>query len=147
MSLPRGHALLTTAILIAALLALAAGVVVWRFHARRPLEPELPETLQSLENPLASDPAAPEQGKRLFLNKGCTACHGAHADGRGPSAPGLNPPPADFVSGKVLEQHSDAYLYWRISEGKHGTAMPRWDGVLDERERWEVVSFLRSLEK
>ena len=146
MSHPRGHTLLTTAIIITALAALAAGVVIWRLPSRRPIEPELPAAYRELENPLAADPAAPENGMRLFLGKGCAACHGAHADGQGPAARGLSPAPANFAAGKVLHDHSDAYLYWRITEGKHGTAMPRWDGVLEEKERWEIVSFLRSLE-
>jgi mono/diheme cytochrome c family protein len=45
----------------------------------------------------------------------------------------------------VLQQHSDAYLYYRVSTGKPGTAMPSFHGVLGETERWQVVSYLRSL--
>ncbi|MEK7466159.1 MAG: cytochrome c [Planctomycetota bacterium] len=146
MSHPRGHTLLTTAIIVTALAALVAGVVVWRLQSRRPLEPDLPAAYRSLENPYAIDATARDRGMRLYLNKGCAACHGAHADGKGPAARGLTPAPADFTAGKILHDHSDAWLYWRISEGKHGTAMPRWDGVLEEKERWEIVGFLRSLE-
>jgi mono/diheme cytochrome c family protein len=45
----------------------------------------------------------------------------------------------------VLAQHSDAYLYYRVSTGKAGTAMPSFHGVLDETERWQVIAYLRSL--
>lgn len=146
MSIPRGHTLLTTAIIVTAIAAIAAGVAVWGLHARRPVEPELPAEYRDLENPLPQDSATRNVGMRLFLNKGCAACHGSHADGRGPAARNLTPAPANFATGTILHEHTDAFLYWRISEGKHGTAMPRWDGVLTEQERWEIVTFLRSLE-
>lgn len=147
MSLPRGHVLFTTAILAAALAAVAAGILTWVIHGRRPAEPDLPQDYRHLVNPLPQDGVTRNNGMRIFLNKGCAACHGAHADGRGPAAKKLTPAPADFATGTVLQEHSDAWLFWRISEGKHGTAMPRWDGVLTEKERWEVISFLRSLQE
>jgi mono/diheme cytochrome c family protein len=45
----------------------------------------------------------------------------------------------------VIPEHSDAYLFYRVSEGKAGTAMPAFRGALDEQERWALVSYLRSL--
>ena len=45
----------------------------------------------------------------------------------------------------MLAQHSDAYLFYRVSTGKPGTAMPSFHGVLDETERWQVITYLRSL--
>ncbi|MCE9584684.1 MAG: c-type cytochrome [Planctomycetes bacterium] len=146
MNIRRGHTLLTAAIIMTALASVAGGLGIWHFHNRRPAEPDLPEDYRSLENPLANTSATRDEGMRLFLGKGCAACHGSHADGRGPAAKGLTPPPANFVTGPLLRNHTDAYLFWRISEGKHGTAMPRWDGVLEEKERWAIVTFLRSLE-
>ncbi len=45
----------------------------------------------------------------------------------------------------MVPRHSDAYLYYRISEGKPGTAMPSFHGALAEPERWALVAYLRSL--
>jgi mono/diheme cytochrome c family protein len=45
----------------------------------------------------------------------------------------------------VLAEHSDAYLSYRVSTGKAGTAMPSFHGGLDETERWQVIAYLRSL--
>ncbi|MCA9982344.1 MAG: cytochrome c, partial [Anaerolineales bacterium] len=41
----------------------------------------------------------------------------------------------------------DDFLYWRISEGGHEfeTAMPSWDGTLDEEARWDVINYIRAL--
>jgi len=143
MSLPRGHALVCALVVFAGGAA-AVGIAVWRYEHRYN-EPELPEEYRGVANPLEDDHAARDAGARLF-SRNCAPCHGPDADGRGPAAPGLNPPPADFRGGPILRNHSDAFLYWRIAEGKHGTAMPQWDGVLTENERWEVIAFLRSLE-
>lgn len=147
MSLPRGHAFATVLLLSASLSAAVAGAWLAFFRAPSYEEPDLPPAYAGRANPLAGDSAAAAEGARLFREKSCTACHGAHADGRGPSARGLNPAPADLAAGTLQKNHSDAWFYWRISEGKHGTAMPRWDGVLEERQRWAIVSYIRSLEK
>jgi mono/diheme cytochrome c family protein len=104
---------------------------------------ELPSEFADKRNPLSGAEAV-AAGDRLFLEN-CASCHGERADGHGPASVGLTPPPANFRSGPVLAQHSDAYLYYRMSTGKPGTAMPSFHGVLDETERWQVISYLRSL--
>jgi high-affinity iron transporter len=120
----------------------AAAAVAWWLAAARPLE-ELPAEYAGRRNPLAGD-AVVAAGAELF-RVNCASCHGDHADGHGPASVGLVPPPADFRGGTVLAQHSDAYLYYRLSLGKPGTAMPSFHGVLDETERWQVIAYLRSL--
>jgi len=41
---------------------------------------------------------------------------------------------------------SDGYLMWTLSEsGKPiGSAMPAFDGVLTDTQRWQIVTFVRS---
>src|SRR5437762_1565467 len=98
MSRPRGHSLLVAAILVTALVAAASGAVIWRFQARPVVEPAVPAEYRELQNPYANDPEVRTAGMRLFFEKGCIACHGIHADGKGPSSRGLTPPPANFAS-------------------------------------------------
>ena len=119
----------------------ALGAVVFTMTPR--IREDLPAEFAGKRNPLAGE-AAVAAGQRVF-RENCATCHGEHADGHGPASTGLVPPPANFRSGTVLRQHSDAYLYYRVSTGKPGTAMPSFHGVLDESERWQVVSYLRSL--
>lgn len=64
----------------------------------------------------------------------CRACHGDKGDGKGPSAPGLRPPPRDFTQGSfkfgwVLDQKlpRDEDLVRIVRGGLHGTAMLGWD--------------------
>ena len=124
---------------VAAASALAVGL-----YATTPrLREELPAASAGKRNPLAGA-AAVAAGGRVF-KENCATCHGDQADGHGPAATGLEPPPANFRSGSVLAQHSDAYLFYRVSAGKPGTAMPSFHGALGETERWQVVTYLRSL--
>jgi len=143
----RGQTFLIALILSAVAIAVATAVIVHGLTARRYHEPELPEAWAHRENPLRSDPESASRGRAIYMLKGCVLCHGAHADGKGSAAKGMTPPPSDFANGDVLKTHSDAWLFWRISEGKRGTGMPSWSGALTEQERWDLVNYLRRFEK
>jgi hypothetical protein len=39
----------------------------------------------------------------------------------------------------------DDYLFWRIHEGKPGTSMISWNGILTDEQIWQAVSFIRTL--
>jgi putative copper resistance protein D len=108
------------------------------------LRDDLPPAYAGRTNPHAGDPAAAAGGAVLFRDN-CSSCHGERANGRGVAATGLSPQPADLARGEVLARHSDAYLFYRVSEGKPGTAMPSFRGALSEEERWAVVGYLRTL--
>lgn len=131
----------------AALVLMAAGLLVWlaapAVTSTGPRE-DLPAAYAGRVNPRASDPAAAVAGATLFRDN-CASCHGAEADGHGAAAVGLTPPPADLGGSDVVTRRSDAYLYYRLSEGKPGTAMPSFHGALGEQERWALVAYLRSL--
>ena len=73
----------------------------------------------------------------------CIACHGERGRGNGPSAVGLDPPPADLVL--HVPQHTDGELFYMISRGVPNSAMPAWRPLLTDRERWEIVHYLRGL--
>ena len=121
--------------------ATAAGV--WTY-ARNAAREELPAAFAARVNPRAHDPTAVAEGATIFQGN-CASCHGEHADGHGVAAVGLTPPPANFRGSDVLARHSDPYLFYRITEGKPGTAMPSFRGALAENERWAVIAYLRSL--
>jgi mono/diheme cytochrome c family protein len=127
---------------VAAAFAVAA-VAAWVYASTPRFHERLPAEFAGKRNPLGGDDTV-LAGGRLF-RENCASCHGERADGHGPASKGLVPPPANFRSGTVLAQHSDAYLYYRVSTGKPGTAMPSFHGVLGENERWQVIAYLRSL--
>lgn len=74
----------------------------------------------------------------------CVTCHGAGGKGDGEAAKALPPPkPADWTSAKV-QAETDGELFWKISTGRG--AMPPWKH-LPEKDRWEVVNYIRTLKK
>jgi mono/diheme cytochrome c family protein len=123
----------------------ALGLGVWRLRSVSglPAAEAVPAEFAALANPLAADGDAAGRGRTLFT-QACAECHGTDADGRGPASRGLTPPPADLRS-DAIRARSDGYLYFRLSAGKAGTAMPSFHGALDEQQRWAVIAYLRTL--
>ena len=98
----------------------------------------------TLRNPLPGDAAAEESGARLFEIY-CQPCHGAAGQGDGTVAPHFTQrPPADLTSTRVRAQ-ADGYMYATIRDG--GGSMPALGGSLSARERWAVVTYVRSLQR
>ncbi len=98
-----------------------------------------------LSNPLPVTAENIDAGKRLFADN-CASCHGKGGKGDGEAGKDLNPPPADIthVLGKPLDR--DDYFMWTISEGgeKLKTDMPAFKDALSEKERWQIVMYLRN---
>lgn len=127
--------------------AVVLAVLAWLILPRLGLfggREDLPAEYAGKANPRAGDATAIAAGAAIF-QENCATCHGTQADGRGPASVGLSPSPANFRSGDVLARHSDAYLFFRVSEGKPGTAMPSFHGALADSERWAVIAYLRTL--
>jgi len=98
-----------------------------------------------LANPIPSTPEAIVQGQNVFQQH-CAVCHGHDGHGDGPAAVGLNPRPADLTAAHV-DDHTDGDLFWWLTHGIAGTAMPPWQEQLSEPERWMVVRYIRSLRR
>lgn len=94
------------------------------------------------ENPFTNSQEAITNGQKTYASL-CVACHGKIGRGDGVAAAGLNPKPADFTT-KEFQNQSDAAIFWKLSTGRG--VMAGYEGMLSEKERWEVVSYLKSLE-
>jgi putative heme-binding domain-containing protein len=95
------------------------------------------------KNPFAGDAKAAKVGESQF-RANCAFCHGlgARGGGRGP----------DLTRAQKRHGNSDADLYRTINEGVPGTAMPpngaTQQGVgMTEEEIWQVITYIRSVEK
>jgi len=106
--------------------------------------PTVPADWAGRTNPLPEDAATIAIGRVVFL-KNCAPCHGPEADGKGIASAGLSPPPANFREGRRLSSKKDDFVFWRISTGIPGSAMPAFSGTTSEEERWAMLRFLRSL--
>ncbi|MBK9925653.1 MAG: c-type cytochrome [Anaerolineales bacterium] len=91
-------------------------------------------------NPLGAEAAT--EGANVF-HANCEACHGTQGHGDGPAGQAIDPRPQNLAALQTVA--TDEYLFWRISEGKYGTSMVGWKGVLKEEQIWQVVAFLRTL--
>ncbi|MSO19434.1 MAG: c-type cytochrome [Acidobacteria bacterium] len=93
-----------------------------------------------LRNPLATSPETIESGKKLFASY-CAACHGPEGKGDGPVAKkALFPPPNLQIT---VGRRSDGFLYATIRNG--GAVMTSLDHAIAPQERWQLVSYLRSI--
>ena len=116
------------------LFVLAAGVM-----AQEPPN-EVPSPYAGIKNPFAwDDTSAQESGKKLY-QQSCLGCHGANGD---------NIAGADFSAVEFpqnLEEVPDFY-FWILSEGRLDKGMPPYKSSLSEEQRWQVLTYLRSLGK
>lgn len=131
----------TSAVRIGAfLVGLIAAAVAWRLT--RVVDPEpVPPPYARLNRPSGAFDLA---RARQSFDDNCAPCHDESGGGHGPGSVGLDPPPAPLSGEGYLGARSDAYLFWRISEGKPGTAMPSFKHSLSAEERWEIIGYLRS---
>jgi high-affinity iron transporter len=93
--------------------------------------------------PAAAPSAA--HGHALFAEN-CTPCHGERANGGGPDAARLEPRPANFTDPAFMRRETPFSFFNIISAGKSTSAMPAWADVFSLQERWDLVSFLYSVE-
>lgn len=109
---------------------------------------EAPDEFAGLSNPFAGDTDAIDAGQEIFITN-CATCHGATGAGDGEAAAGLDPKPANLGDADMMSTLTDGYLFWRVTKGgtiePFNSAMPSWEQGLTEDQRWQVISFVRTL--
>lgn len=103
----------------------------------------VPKSASDVTNPVSSNSSTIKSGKVLYQAY-CAPCHGNKGKGDGPAAASLHPKPADHTSAAV-QAESDGTLFYKISEGHTGTAMPPFKAVLHPDQRWAVIDYIRTL--
>ena len=89
-------------------------------------------------------------GKVIF-EKRCYYCHGLEGGGDGPVIPRLDPKPRNFKDAHFKFRTTpfntlptDEDLFRTISEGIPGTAMPFFKSLLNDRERKDVIAYIKT---
>jgi mono/diheme cytochrome c family protein len=100
----------------------------------------VPAEYAGLTNPLGSDAA---KGGAEVFHTNCEMCHGPQGHGDGPAGQSLEPRPGNLA--EVQTKAGDDYLFWRIHDGKPGTSMVAWRGILTDEQIWQAVAFIRTL--
>jgi len=104
---------------------------------------EAPAAVSGITNHFANNPEAIEQGEVRYTSM-CAVCHGKKGKGDGIAGMNLVPRPTDLTSKKVKEQ-SDGALFWKLTTGK--PPMAAYKDILTLEERWQLVTYIRSLSK
>jgi mono/diheme cytochrome c family protein len=102
-----------------------------------------PKEADNVKNPLTGANSGVAEAKSIYVAN-CGPCHGERGKGDGAAAAGLNPRPADHTSADVQKQ-TDGAIFWKLSEGH--TPMPGYKSIFSEKQRWELVNFIRTLAK
>jgi mono/diheme cytochrome c family protein len=95
-----------------------------------------PEKARGRTNPLEADPDAVAAGRKLFEGH-CAECHGETAAG-GKKAPSLR--------AQEVQQATPGAIFWVLTNGVVRRGMPVWS-KLPEPQRWQIVSYLKSLDQ
>lgn len=97
--------------------------------------PGSPQLAHYLPSPLASDPVALQDGRRLFDWYNCSGCHGGHAGG------GMGPSLRDEV---WIYGSRDDQIYSTIVQGR-ANGMPAWGSKIPQEQIWELVAYIKSM--
>ena len=101
------------------------------------------EQAAQLSSPVSADAASLARGRYLFEIY-CLPCHGAAAKGNGPIAPKITTP-ADLTADKY-RAYKDGFFFYVIRSGNGGLMPPQAESMYP-RERWDVINYLRTLQK
>jgi mono/diheme cytochrome c family protein len=112
-------------------------------QAAVPIPPETPDSKESTD-----------RGSKLYEKMECWKCHGQEGKGNGPSAATLTDSkehrivPYDFTTGERFKcGQTNEDLYRIFMTGLDGTPMPAYLDDLKPDQAWDLVHFLRTLQK
>jgi mono/diheme cytochrome c family protein len=89
-------------------------------------------------NPFGGNAQAIEEGKNLYTQHGCSACHGVKGGG------GMGVPLID----DVWKFGSDDETLYKLIKGQiDGQTMPRIWTTLEDEQVWKIVAYIRELYK
>ena len=103
-----------------------------------------PTEARAVKNPIPATPENLEAGGQTFKDN-CVLCHGDKGKGDGIAAKTSKIPPANFTDAKLMAAETDGSLFWKMSEGRG--PMPTWKDTLSDKERWQLVGYIRKLNK
>lgn len=124
--------LILLGIFMAAAIAIVFSLASWH----------VPSAAKKMQNPVPATEEAVDDGMFNYM-KHCQSCHGKDGDGNGERAPNLSVKPSNFTDAVMMREHTDGELFWQITHGR--APMPPFESKLTDKERWELVDYLRSL--
>ena len=114
------------------------SMLIFPDPANEPKDPEIPKRAESLKMPADTNIM---RGRQVYLQR-CWMCHGDAGQGEGPDGAHLSPMPANFTE-PDLKKFPDSEWYWKVSHGIGNAAMPQWQLLLSEEDRWAAIKYLK----
>ncbi len=103
----------------------------------------LPPAATAVAYPLV--PPDPARGEIVYTEY-CTPCHGDSGNGAGKNAGNASTSPTALSHADILHNAIPQNWFSVISKGSPNGSMPGFASKLDDRSRWDVISYLFSLE-
>lgn len=94
----------------------------------------------TLPNPVPATVESVARGAFLYRIN-CAVCHGDEGRGDGPVGRKFDPSPAD-LNDKHTQSQTDGQLFFTLTRGR--VEMPSYRDALSQRERWDVINYLRN---
>ena len=128
------------ALVVAGVGILACGGYVYAAEQRT----GAPLDVANVRDPVPPDERSLAIGRDVYAQN-CETCHGETGRGDGPAGLRLVPRPADLHLHMAPGVHTDGELFYWVSYGVAGTAMPDWKnrGLTDE-QIWSVINYARA---
>jgi len=134
----------TSVVMMMSILILSGGMA----YSEEPVPlPEVPAEYADKKMPAGwlTDPKVLEEGALIYTGEvnpqvNCASCHGK--DGK-PVKKGAR----DFRDKEQMGRMSDAFWFWRVSEGIPKTKMKAWKSQLSEEQIWQVIAYERQFSK
>lgn len=101
---------------------------------------QAPASATAMANPIPATPESVTRGGDIY-RANCAACHGIAGAGDGLTAAGMLPGPGDLA--RSVPSLTDGELAYLVASGTVATRMPAFSTTLSERDRWDLVNYLR----
>src|ERR1700739_408569 len=131
-----------------------ADLVAWIKHFSPRWQTEKPGTPIQIPAEPEVTPERVKAGREVFARVQCWKCHGVTGKANGPSASTLTDdlnrpiPPFNFTEGaRPMCGDADRDLYRIFMTGLDGTPMPSFSDNIKPDEAWDLVFYLRTLER
>jgi mono/diheme cytochrome c family protein len=99
-------------------------------------------------NTMATSHLAPSSevttGKKIYHDR-CAVCHGNQGNGKTFAANALFPSPKNFTATTTIKQLNRKRMIRSVKKGRPGSAMMPWENILNKREIYLVVDYIRQV--
>jgi copper transport protein len=124
----------------AGVIVLACGGYVYAAEQRN----GVPLDVVNVRDPVPPDEHSLQVGQQIYTAN-CETCHGENGRGDGPTGLRLVPRPADLRVHMAPGVHTDGELFYWVSYGFPGSAMPAWKSLgLTDEQIWSVINYARA---